>query len=244
MSRAKKPGVKETVYDSHEAWMVARLGKITGSGAHKTVTVKGDETKAGVWLAAAESIVGSLAIAEDELTSAQAMQRGHDLEPAAIERFEKETGKKVRRGHIIWEREDDTRIAISPDAPIGKGMVEALEVKCLLSAKHVEALYTKQIPKNTSGYNEQKLQYFIANPRLQRLYWGFYHPDFPAGLDFFYLTFSRKELEPEIEKYLEAERTAAAKIRQIVLAVDNYGARSLVNAMQAELLAGAKTETV
>lgn len=249
MTARRKPkamGVKETVYPTLEAWMVGRLGKITGSGAKETVNVRDGETKAGVWRAAAESIIGSAAIAEDDLTSAQILQRGHDLEPVAIKRFEEATGKKARHGHIIWEREDDTRMGVSPDAPLGKDMTEALEVKCLLSTKHVEAIFKQDIPKNTSGYEEQKLQYFIANPLLETLYWGFYHPDFPAGLDFFYLTFTREALQLDIEKYLMAEREAAAKIREIVNVVTLRNPQDVATtaAIQKELLAGEGKETV
>lgn len=243
MTRAKPAGVIETHYDSRESWLNARLGNIGGSSLSKVVSLRDGKTKSEVYRIAAESIIGSAAIAENDLTSVQAMQRGHDLEPVAVARFEALTGKKARKGLVIWSRSDDKRITVSPDAPLGKGMTEALEIKCLLSPKHLEALYTRAIPDNTSGYEQQKIQYFVANPKLKTLYWGFYHPDFPEGLDFFYLTFTREELADEIEKYLMLERQATEKIREIVNAVTLYNPTDIakINEVKEELLA---TESV
>lgn len=240
MTRAKQAGVIETTYISREAWLNGRLGNVGGSSLKEVLNHRDGKTKAGVWRIAAESIIGSAAIAEDDLTAKQIMDRGHELEIEAIARFEQETGKKARKGLVIWSREDDKRITVSPDAPLGKCMTEAFEAKCLLSPKHLEALYTRSIPDNTSGYDEQKLQYFIANPKLKTLYWGFYHPDFPEGLDFFYLTFTRKELAADIEKYLALERDATAKIREIVNAVTLYSPEDVakINAAKEELLVG------
>lgn len=244
MSSRKTPGVIEQTFDSREAWMYGRLGNVGGSSMKEVVNVRDGKTKSAVYRIAAESIIGSAAIAEDELTSAQTLARGHELEPVAVQRFEKETGKRARKGLVLWSREDDPRITVSPDAPLGKGMTEALEIKCLLSPKHLEALYKRAIPDNTSGYEEQKLQYFIANPKLKTLYWGFYHPDFPTGLDFFYLTFTRQELEEDIERYLTLEREATAKIREIVNAVTLYNPEDVakMNAVKEELLADAKAD--
>lgn len=243
-ARAKTVGVVETIFEDREGWLNGRLGNIGGSSLKDVVNLRDGKTKAGIWRIAAESIIGSAAIAEDDLTSAQILARGHELEVQAIRRFEEATGKKARKGLVIWSREDDKRMTVSPDAPLGKGMTEAFEAKCLLSPKHLEALYTRSIPDNTAGYDEQKLQYFIANPKLKTLYWGFFHPDFPAGLDFLYLTFTREELAADIERYLELERDATAKIREIVNAVTLYSPAEVakINAVKEELLATSKEE--
>src|SRR6185312_15387329 len=146
--------------------------------------------KPAVYEIAAESIIGPAALAEDDLTASQWLERGHELEPAAIARFEHATGKKVSRGVFGWESDDDSRMAVSPDGPVG--LTEAVEIKCLLSPKHLEALYTRAIPRNTAGYYEQVLQYFIVNKKLRKVHLCFYHPDFPRPLDFFVITFTRK----------------------------------------------------
>lgn len=217
-------------FESREAWMNWRLGKITGSSLRETVNLREGGTKAGVWRTAAESIIGAAAIAEGELTAQQMMERGHELEPVAIRRFEEATGRNVRRGLIGWESEDDARMALSPDGMIGKA--EAVEVKCLNSAKHLEAFVTRKIPKNTAGYEEQILQYFIVNKKLKKVHNVYYHPDFPANCDLFFITFTRKELQPEIDKILAAETDAVAKVREIVNAVTLYSPEEVAQMKQ------------
>lgn len=233
--------MKTRTFDSQEAWLNWRLGKVTGSRLKDVVNLRDSSTKAEIWRIAAESIIGSAAIAEGDLSASQVLERGHTLEPIALARFAKETGKKVDDSLVGWESDDDLRIALSPDGVIGK--TEAVEAKCLLSPKHVEALYTRAIPKNTGGYEEQVFQYFITNEKLKKLYFVFYHPDFPAGLDFFYLTFTRKEMADEIAKYAAAEREAVAQIRAIVNAVSMYSPEETERMQSAhdDLIADAKT---
>ncbi|MCR2833463.1 YqaJ viral recombinase family protein [Parerythrobacter lacustris] len=221
-----------------------RLGKLTGSRVKDAVNLRDGATKAEVWRIAAESIIGSAAIAEGDLSASQVLERGHRLEPVALARFAKETGKKVDASLVGWESDDDTRLAISPDGVICK--TEAVEVKCLLSTKHVEALYTRSIPKNTAGYEEQRLHYFIVNPKLRKLHHVFYHPDFPAPLDFFVITATRDELVEEIARYEEAEREVVAKVRDIVNTLTLYGPEEVERMRQVhdELVADATKKHV
>ena len=213
-----------------------RLGKLTGSAVKDFVGTGRGDVKPGIYRAAAESIIGSAAIEEAELTSSQVMERGHALEPKAIERFERETGKKVAKDLVAWEHDNDPRLAVSPDGVIGK--TAAIEVKCLLSTKHIEALHTRAIPRNTGGYEEQVLQYFIVNEKLKTLYYAFFHPGFPDGLDFFYLTFTRKQLAEEIAAQAALEHDAVAKVREIVNALSLYSPDDIaaVNVAKEELL--------
>jgi hypothetical protein len=46
---------------------------------------------------------------------------------------------------VIWSRDDDDNIAVSPDGSV-VGAPAAFEVKCLSSAKHIEAYLTKKRP--------------------------------------------------------------------------------------------------
>lgn len=219
-------------FDGMEAWLNWRLGKITGSAIKQFVGVGKSDVKPGIYRAAAESLTGSAALDDDE----DAMERGHRLEPIALARFEKETGKKVDTSLMGWEREDDSRIAVSPDGMIGK--TAAVEVKCLSSAKHVEAMYTGKIPKNTAGYEEQAAQYFIVNEKLAKLFYVFFDDRFPAPMDFFFLTLTRKEMKPEIDRLLTLERDAVAKVREIVNTLSLYAPEDIakVNAVKEELL--------
>lgn len=231
--------MKVRTFDSQEAWMNWRLGKLTGSRVKDAVNLRDGATKAEVWRMAAESIIGSAVLAEEALTSAQVLERGHTLEPIALARFGKLTGKKVDASLVGWESDEDSRLAVSPDGVIGK--TEAVEVKCLLSPKHVEALYTRDIPKNTAGYEEQRLHYFIVNPKLRKLHHVFYHPDFPAPLDLFVITVTREELADEIARYEGLEREVVAKVRDIVNTLTLYGPDEAMKmqAVHEELVAAA-----
>jgi hypothetical protein len=191
-------------YNDEESWLDGRLGKVTGTRLKDLIVKRGTKPKKGFY----EIIAERVAIpASDE----NVMDRGHRLEIDAIERFSKETGKKVNTDLVIWEREDNPDIAISPDGYIGKTKItEAVEVKCLNSASHIEAYLTKEIP---SEYEYQKLQYFIVNDDLKTLYFTFYDPRMPK--DFFYFTVRRAELEDKIKEYLELERETLNAIKEI-----------------------------
>jgi len=195
--------MKIQLYQSKEEWMFARRGKITGSRLKDIVVKRGTGKKKGYY----ELIAERLAIEPD---TEDVMARGNRLEPEAMERFIKETGKKVDTSLVIWSRDDNESIAISPDGFIGK--TEAVEVKCLSSASHIEAWLTQEIP---SEYEMQVYQYFIVNDNLETLYLTFYDPRIPCK-DFFFLTINRKDIQEQVDEYLEYQKTTLAEIDQIV----------------------------
>src|SRR3990167_5321131 len=136
---------------NRDAWLLALRGKITGSRLRDIIVKRGTKPKLGYY----ELIAERLAIEPDD---ENAMDRGTRLEAEAIERFAQETKKKIDASLIILARDDNDSIAISPDGIIGK--TEAVEIKCLSSAKHIEAWLTKEIP---SDYLDQTKQYFCVN---------------------------------------------------------------------------------
>lgn len=190
-------------FNNEEDWKSARLGKITGSKLKSVIGKRGGFNK-GFY----ELIAEKIALPADEENP---MDRGKRLEEEAIKYFEKQTGKKVDSSLVLWISDKNDSIAISPDGVIGK--TEAIEVKCLNSASHIEALINESIP---SEYEEQVLQYFIVNPKLTTLYFAFYDPRIKAK-PFFYFTVNRKDKEEQIEKYLELELEAIKKVEEIVL---------------------------
>lgn len=155
-------------------------------------------------------------LATEESGDETPMDRGTRLEPEAMKRFIQETKKKVDTSLVIWERDDNASIAISPDGFIGK--TEAVEVKCLSSASHLEAWLTQQIP---SEYEEQAIQYFIVNDNLKKLYFTFYDPRITFK-DYFVLEIERKQIEEKIAEYLNYQRTILAEIDEIVLKLSNF----------------------
>ena len=195
--------MKTLKYDTKEEWLAGRIGKITGSRLKDIVVKRGTGKKIGFY----ELIAERLGIPAD---GENAMDRGTRLEAEAVEAFKKETGKEVDTNLYIWLRDDDESIAISPDGVIGK--TEALECKCLSSARHIEAFLTKEIPDE---YEFQKLQYFIVNDKLETLYFAFYDPRLLAK-PFFYLTVNRKDIEDDIKQYLDYQRNTLAEVNAIV----------------------------
>jgi predicted phage-related endonuclease len=191
-------------FNNEESWLEGRLGKVTGTRAKDLISKRSPKPKKGFW----EIIAERVAIPAN---GENVMDRGHRLEEDAILRFQEETGKKVNTDLVIWSRDDNADIAISPDGYIdGKKITEACEVKCLNSASHIEAFINKEIP---ADYQSQKIQYFVVNDDLKVLYFVFFDPRMPV--DFFYLTIKREDIQDEITEYLEIEKNALAEINRI-----------------------------
>ena len=187
---------------SEEDWMESRRGKITGTRLKDIINKRGGEKKIGFYEILAERI----AIPANE---EGAMDRGKRLEDIAVEKFAEATKKKVNNELVLWMRDDNENIAISPDATVGKD--SALEVKCLASARHLEAYLTNRIPND---YEYQVLQYFICNDKLKKLYFVFYDPRLPK-IDLFWIEVKRSEKEEEIKEYLELERETLKELDRL-----------------------------
>lgn len=193
--------VKE--YQSKEEWLLARKGKITGSRLKDIITKRGSGKKKGYY----ELIAERIAVPP---TDENPLERGNRLEVEAVNRFKLETEKEVDTSLVLWMREDDESIAISPDGFIGE--TEAVEVKCLSSASHIEAYLTNEIP---SEYQDQVVQYFIVNDKLEKLYSVFYDPRIPCK-DYFVIETTREQLGTKIEEYLQYQKDIIDEIDQIV----------------------------
>jgi hypothetical protein len=188
-------------FNDEAEWLDARKGRITGTRLKDIICKRGGKPKIGFY----EIIAERVAIPAN---GENVMDRGHRLEVEAIERFEKETGKVVNKDLVMIFRDDDDNIAYSPDGFIGK--TEDVEVKCLSSARHIEAYLTKAVP---ADYEEQILQGFIVNDKLKTRHMVFYDPRMPV--DFFYLTINREDVQDEITEYLELERQVLSQIAEI-----------------------------
>ena len=190
-------------FDDREQWLNARLGKITGTRLKDIIVLRGSEPKIGFY----ELIAERLAVADDE----NPMDRGVRLEEEAIERFKKETGKKVDTSLTIWVRDDNENIAISPDGKIGK--TEAVEAKCLSSARHIEAYLKGGVPNDLKM---QTIQYFIVNDDLKTLHVIFYDPRMPVK-DYFVIVVKREDIMNEIAHYYEEQVKTLKAVEDIVV---------------------------
>lgn len=193
-------------FDNRDDWLAARRGKITGSRLKDVITKRGNGKK----LAFYELVAERIAVPDDADVEENPMDRGARLEAEAIERFAKETSKKIDTSLVIWSRDDNENIAISPDGFMGK--TEAVEAKCLSSALHIKAFITQEVP---AEYEEQSLQYFIVNDKLKTLYFAFYDPRVPVK-DFFTLTVQRKDVQEKIDQLLASQRETLTEVEEIV----------------------------
>lgn len=126
------------------------------------------------------------------------MARGHILEPEALAAFEEKTGKKLDKTSVVWIREDNENIYISPDGYITDkdGIIrEAVEVKCLGSAEVIKAYLTNSYPKE---YEPQVIKYFVVNENLEKLNFILY-TDAIVGLELQIFEITRKDVEARIE---------------------------------------------
>lgn len=139
-----------------------------------------DEDKA-VLASNADKKLEFYAIIAEKLCTApdneERMDRGHRLENVAAERFAADTGKELEVvGCCVSDV--DARIINSPDRLIaGKDGVytEAVEIKCLSPARHLQAIIENVVPDE---FFTQKVQYFVVNEKLEKLYFAFYDDRF------------------------------------------------------------------
>lgn len=194
-------------FDNTDDWKAARVGRVTGTMLKDIVSLRGNAKKIGYYQLLADRLCTP---ADDE----NPMERGLRLEEEAIANFTEITGKEVNTDLVIWSRDDNYNIALSPDGYIeNKGKVtEAVEVKCLASARHIEAIVTNSIPKD---YDFQVLQYFITNNDLELLHFVLYDPRFIENLQTHIITVDRETIKDDIETYLDYQIKTLEEIDQL-----------------------------
>lgn len=195
-------------FTEESEWLAARLGKITGSRAYD---VSPKERGSGYRKGFYELIAERLALPSD---GENAMNRGHRLEPEAIDRFEQDKEKQVNRDLMIWTREDNDAIAVSPDGAIEENgkFVEGVEVKCLAAASHIEVYLTKVVDKE---YVYQVKQHFAVNPDLRKMSLVFYNPLLKVA-DYFLIEYTREEVQADVDVMLEQEKMTLDEVDRIV----------------------------
>ncbi len=187
-------------------WIEERRSKITGSKLKDIITKRGTSKKIGYY----QLIADKLGLPADEELP---MDRGHRLESEAIAEFEMRNALTTKRVGLCTA-DFNSDIAVSPDALIesnGK-YTEAIEIKCLSSARHIQALLEQKIPDD---YEYQVLQYFVVNPDLQVLHFVFFDPRIISNP---YICFDirREDKAQEIEELREYEINLTQEINDIV----------------------------
>ena len=206
-------------------WMSLREGKRTGTSIGKlfaksrTTGELYDTNKPLLELYA--KVAEHLAVGtgdDDDLGSSR--ERGKQLEAEAIECAEEKLKLKLVRGNVWQDSADENHIE-SPDA-YTEDLKTAVEIKCLSSARHIQAILEDEPPKE---YFAEYLNYFLVNDKLQTLWVFLYDPRFILeGLTWHAFKMTRKEYEYQIERMRDIDQEAEAKIQGLVEAlIKKYG---------------------
>jgi len=146
---------------------------------------------------------------DDGLESSR--ERGKDLEEEAINEAERQLGLKLIRGNV-WQADDLNHIE-SPDA-YTKDLKTAVEIKCLSSARHIQAICENRPPQE---YYAEYLNYFLVNDDLETLYIFLYDPRFMLDhLKWHAFKLSRKDIEYDIERLRDIDAYAEELISKTV----------------------------
>ena len=191
-----------------EEWYQARLGIPTGTGFDKIMTgALKPSTQAEVYQ---NKLVAEWYTGEPESNFvSEAMQRGIDLEPVAIEAYEFATDKTVEPVGFVYK--DETKLlGISPDGLCGP---HGVEIKCPLPSTHVSYLLSQELPAAYVG----QLQGSMYVTGLEQ--WAFcsYCPGFPPLI----IMIERDErwqsaFEPLIEKFIDGMLEKREKLIEIL----------------------------
>ena len=140
-------------------------------------------------------------------TDERAMDRGVRLEPIIRDDFNKEHNKNFSEVGGC-SRDDEPRIAMSPDGVELDNLTENLEIKALAGWKHVKAWQENEIPDD---HMPQVIQYFVVNDELDKLYFVMGCPEI-AIKPLLVFEVYREDLEKEIAITLQAQKELLAKV--------------------------------
>lgn len=196
-----------------ESWLQARLGKLTASRiADATARIKTGYGASRANLMA-DLVCERLTGVPAERFVNGAMQHGIDTEPEARAAYEFELGVTVREVGFI-DHPSIGMAGASPDGFVGNDGL--LEIKCPMSAQHIETLLTKQIPEK---YIKQ-MQWQMACTGRQWCDYCTHDPKMPAELQTWVLRVLRDdkmiaELEKEARLFLAELDEKVASLRAI-----------------------------
>lgn len=206
-------------------WMSFREGKRTGTSIGKLFAKSRktgelydtDKPLLELYAKVAERLAEGTG---DDDGLASSRERGKEMEAEAIACAEDKLKLKLIRGNV-WQDEQDENHIESPDA-YTKDLKTAVEIKCLSSARHIQAIVENEPPKE---YFAEYLNYFLVNDKLETLYVFLYDPRFIIeGLTWHAFKIKRDDIHYEIERMKDIDEAAEATISLLVSQlIDKYG---------------------
>lgn len=151
-------------------WHQVKHGKIGGSTSAGLLNKRKEETL--FYEILAQHIEDFDPLSLDDSYVNDAMQRGINLEPEAIEYMKQYIDVEYQDVGFILSNECSL-LGISPDA-VTNDFSQALEVKCLSAKEHLKVLYNNEIPLQ---YVPQVIHYFTVIDRLSQLHFICYRPE-------------------------------------------------------------------
>lgn len=147
-----------------DEWKQLREGRLTGTKIGKVFAKSRDDAQ---MFDTSKPLLGFYELLAERLTDADdlssSIERGHELEAEALALASEELGIDFVHGNV-WEL-DENHIE-SPDG-YTEDLTEAIEIKCLSSARHIMAIRTNQYP---TEYMSEYVNYFLVNDKLKRLF--------------------------------------------------------------------------
>lgn len=197
-----------------EDWLALREGKLTGTKLGKVFAKSRNEGELfnterranGFYQLLAER----LAVSDGEDGLGSSRERGKALEAIAVALAEHELGLKLVHGKV-WQK-NDWHIT-SPDAWTEDEKI-AVEIKCLASWKHIQAIVEDEPPVE---YRTEYLNYFLVNPKLETLYVYLFDPRFvKQTLQSHYWKITREQVQGELARLEDIAEEVEKQIEELV----------------------------
>lgn len=195
-----------------EEWHLLRVCKVGGSTSSQLHT-KSDTLLEQMLAEKAEPYYH-----EDSFVS-DAMQRGVDLEPYAVEAVSDYTGIKFNQCGWIQSSECDL-LGISPDA-ISEDETEIVEIKCPSARVHISYIRGGIVPLD---HVDQVVHAFAVHPKLKKVHFASFRPECIKPL--FVVTVERS-----------TELNVGTKARPVMSTVEDYAKTKieLAKALESQL---------
>lgn len=192
-----------------DAWKQLREGKLTGT---KIGSIYAKSRKADEVFDYSKHLMGFYELLAERLTDSDdlssGIERGTELESEALRVASDELGIDFVHGNV-WEL-DENHIE-SPDG-YTEDLKIAIEIKCLASSRHIQAIYEDRPP---TEYATEYANYFLVNPKLEMLVVFLYDPRFMnQNLRSHYWFLYRKDLESEIKALKQVKKLVLKELRE------------------------------
>lgn len=190
-------------------WEQLREGRLTGT---KIGSIYAKSRKADEIFDTSKHLLGFYELLAERLTDSDdlssSVERGKALESEALEVASDELGIDFVHGNV-WEL--DKNHIESPDG-YTEDLKMAIEIKCLSSARHIQAIYEDIPPKE---YATEYANYFLVNNELEVLIVFLYDPRFINDkLRTHYWFLNRMDLMPQIKALKQVKRAVLKELKE------------------------------